>query len=32
MLPFDILYVPNNEGKSVIELILNQIDNYDIIT
>ncbi|CAD8201442.1 unnamed protein product [Paramecium octaurelia] len=32
MPPLDILFVNNNEGKSLIELILNKIDNYDIIT
>lgn len=32
MPPFDILYVNNKEGKSLIELILNHIDNYEIIT
>ncbi|CAD8123495.1 unnamed protein product [Paramecium sonneborni] len=28
----DILYIKNNEGKSLIELILCQIDNYEIIS
>ncbi|CAD8171972.1 unnamed protein product [Paramecium pentaurelia] len=32
MPPLDILFVINNEGKYLIELILNHIDNYDIIT
>lgn len=32
MAPLDILFVNTNEGKSIIELILNKVDNYDIIT